>query len=50
MDKLDRLDWGHEANGVNEIRALANQFQPAAGGKAWLWWRDMTFAARWRGW
>jgi hypothetical protein len=35
---------------VTEIRAFANQFQPAAGGMARLWWRGMTLAARWRGW
>jgi hypothetical protein len=40
----------NEAKGVTEIRAFANRFQPADGGTAWLWWCEMTLAARWRGW
>jgi hypothetical protein len=50
MATLDRLDDSNEAKEVNEIRALANDLQPATSGTAWLWWRDMTLAARWRGW
>jgi hypothetical protein len=50
IDTLDKLVGGNEAIDVTEIRALANRFQPATGGKAWLWWREMTLAARWRGW
>ena len=50
MDALDRFSEEHEAKGVIENRAFANCPVPAVSGKAWLWWRDMTFAARWRGW
>jgi hypothetical protein len=35
---------------VTEFSAIANQFQPAAAASVQLWWRDMTLAARWRGW
>jgi hypothetical protein len=41
---------GNEAKDVTEIRALANHFQPAAAGSAWLWWQNNFLAARWRGW
>jgi len=47
---LDKLVDGNEAKDVTEIRTLANHCQPAAAGSAWLWWREMTLAARWRGW
>ena len=50
IDALDKSAGGNEAKGVNETRALANCFDPAAGGIALLWWRELTFAARWRGW
>lgn len=39
-----------EAGRVIEFRASANDFESAASGTAWLWWCDMTLAARWRGW
>jgi len=35
---------------VTEFRAIAYRFQPAADASVQLWWRDMTLAARWRGW
>jgi hypothetical protein len=47
---LDKWMGSNEAKGVTEFRALANHFPPAAAGSAWLWWREMTLAARWRGW
>jgi len=50
MDTLDKLIGGNEAKGVNEIRVLANRSNPAPGGNARLWWREMDLAARWRGW
>jgi len=47
--QLDKWMGSNEAIGVTEIHAFANRFQPATAGSVWLWWREMTLAARWRG-